>query len=133
MALERPDHSGAFDDYERRQIRLFDALSTLKPGDRVRFATVTKTWCEVVEVTRKGHRVEALIQGPRSDRQYLLWVDLNGGEREIYSRKSASYKFETHTAEFNWLSIRYQDRNGQITVGYVDKMKGTDRARKAKQ
>lgn len=133
MALERPAHAGAFDDYERRQIRLFDVLSTLRPGDQVRFATIRKTWCDIVEVTRQGRRVEALVQGPRSTRQYLLWVDLGTSEREIYSRKSPADEFETHTAEFNWVAVQYQDRDGQITLGYVDKMKGTERARKANQ
>lgn len=132
MALERPSHRGAFDEYERRQIRLYDALSTLSPGDNVRFATVQKTWSEVLEVTVRGRRVEARIQAPRSAREYLLWVDLGDGEREIYSRKTGE-RFGTHTAEFNWLAIQYQDRDGQITVGYVDKMKGTDCARKMKR
>lgn len=132
MALERPKHRGAFDDYERRQVRLYDALSTLRPGDAVRFATVQKTWSEIVEVTVTGTRAEARVAAPRSDREYLLWVDRGAGERGIHSRKSGE-KFRTHTAEFNWVAVDYQDRDGQITVGYVDKMKGTDRARKAKR
>jgi hypothetical protein len=72
---------GVFDEYERRQVRLYDAFPALRSGDYVRFATVQKTRSVVTEVTVTGNRAEARIAAPWSDGEYLQWVDRGAGER----------------------------------------------------
>ena len=79
-------------------------------------------------VERDDQSVSVLVQGPRSARQYQLSVDMPTMERDILSRKTSTLEFKTHTAELNWIAIQYQDRPGQITLGYADGMKGTKRA-----
>ena len=125
------------DPYEERQQKLYYLCHTLKVGDQVRCAPdqLREQWGEVVEIgeipAKEGVWEYHVVQRPDLDSQFSLELNQATSERRIRYRGNADTKWRSWSSEFNWIMVRYPDREGYVIIGKPDKsMKGTRHAQK---